>query len=235
MSRLTEKHIQQKSILFLENHYQNKYEPTSIYSQREVRTNKKYKKKRADGFLCFHSSAREEHTISIEAKSHKTLGSLLPVWNDKDFIFSLVTAILLAVLIGYIYNNLEWYWMTLIFISALIAGFLISLLISLLFEPDHFKSMPVMNQVDQYPANEKWVAISKDSLNLASIKKSDFQRRNNYENLLRIARKKGVGILVISRKREEILIEPVFKKGNYLDCYCLAHKVRQNINNSVIL
>ena len=235
MSRLTEKHIQQKSILFLETHYQNKYEPASIYSQQEVRTVNKYKKKRADGFLCFHSSIRQEHTISIEAKSHKTLGALLPMWNDKDFIFALVTGILLALILGYIYSDLEWYWMTLIFISALIAGILISLVITLLFEPDHFKSMGVMNQVDQYPANEKWVAISKDSLNLSSIKKTAFNRRNNYDNFLRIAKKKGVGILVISRKREEILIEPAFRKGDYLNCYCVADKIRQNINNPVIL
>ena len=89
-----------------------------------------------------------------------------------------------------------------------------------------------MEQVNQYPANEKWVAISKDSMNLTSKKFSELKRRSNNENLVRIARKKGVGILVISRRHEEVLVEPKFKKGEYLDCYCLAGKIRQELFNS---
>jgi hypothetical protein len=75
------------------------------------------------------------------------------------------------------------------------------------------------------------VAISKDSLNLASIKTTDFKRRTNHQNIIRIAKKRGIGVLVVSRKRKEILIEPAFKKGNFLNCYSLANKIRQEIYN----
>lgn len=227
MARLTEKHIQKKAIHFLEKHYQEKFRPTVIYSRQEVRTVEKYKKKRADGLLCFESQFQKEHTVSLEAKSHKTLGALLPVWNNKDLILSAVVGIIFALISSYLLSYFEWYWITLISLSVFIGGFLLSAFILVLFEPDHFKSMAVIDQIHQYPANEKWIAISKDSLNLTSKKSSEFNRRSNPENFMRIARKKGVGILVISRRKEEVLLEPQFIHGEYLNCYCQAEKARQ--------
>ncbi|WP_037319722.1 hypothetical protein [Salegentibacter sp. Hel_I_6] len=229
MSRLTEKHIQKKAIIFLENHYRQKFEPSAIFSRPEVRTVKRYKKKRADGLLCFESPMQREHTISLEAKSHKTLGALIPAWNNKDLTFVLIIGIMTAFLSVYSSYALPWYWIILISILAFIIGVFLSFVILAIVEPDHFKSMSVVDQVHQYPANEKWIAVSKDSLNLATNKKTDFQRRNNYDNFLRIAKKNKVGILVISRWKEEILIEPGFFKGDYLDCYCIADSVRQEV------
>lgn len=230
MARLTEKHIQKKAIQFLERHYQEKFEPSTIYSQQEVRTVEKFKKKRADGLLCFESQLHKEHTVSLEAKSHKTLGALLPVWNDKDLILSAVVGIILALISTYFLGYLEWYWITLSALSIFIGSFFLSVLLLVLVEPDYFKSMAVMDQVHQYPANEKWIAISKDSLNLASKKSSEFNRRSNPENFIQIARKKGVGILVISRWKEEVLLEPQFIQGEYLNCYCQAEKARQVVH-----
>lgn len=229
MSRLTEKHIQTKAIAFLESHYKQKFEPSVIFSRPEVRTVKKYKKKRADGLLCFESPTQREYTVSLEAKSHKTLGALLPSWNSKDLLLGIMIGFLNAAVTMYLFSAIAWYWITLIAIFAFIIGFYVSFLLLAIVEPDHFKSMAVIDQVHQYPANEKWIALSKDSLNLTSNKKTDFHRRSNYENFLRIARKNKVGILVISRWKEEILIEPGFFKGEYLDCYCIADTIRQEV------
>ena len=229
MSRLTEQHIQNQALQFLEDHYGKKYEPPKIFSRVEVRTVKIHNKKRADGLLCFESTFQKEHTISLEAKSHKTLGALLPAWNDRDFIPSIIMGLLFALLSIYFFNNLDWYWITLISVVSFIIGFFICLIVLLFFEPDRYKTIPVIKQVNQYPANEKWVAVSKDSLNLGLKKKSDFYRHNNEENFLKIARKNGVGVLVISRQQQQILLEPKFQKGDYLNCYCIADKVRKQL------
>jgi hypothetical protein len=177
---------------------------------------------------------QKEYTISLEAKSHKTLGALLPTWNSKDLLLGIKIGFLSAAVSIYLFSAIAWYWITLLAIFAFIIGLFVSFLFLAIVEPDHFKSMAVIDQVHQYPANEKWIAISKDSLNLTSYKKADFYRRSNYENFLRIARKNKIGILVISRSKEEILVELGFFKGEYLDCYCIAGNIRKEVYSETL-
>ena len=44
-------------------------------------------------------------------------------------------------------------------------------------EPKGYKSINVINQLKNYPANEQWVAISVDSFNLAGLKEDVFHNR----------------------------------------------------------
>ena len=186
-------------------------------------------------FFVLSLQCKENILVSLEAKSHKTLRSFTTFleWS-KDLGLGISIGILSAALSIYILNDLSWYWVALTAILAFILGFFISFFVIAVVEPDHFKSMAVIDQVHQYPANEKWIAISKDSLNLTSNKKTDFHRRSNYDNFLRIARKNKVGILVISRWKEEILLEPGFFKGEYLDCYCIANTIRQEVYSEIL-
>lgn len=115
MSRLTEKFIQKKALEYLQEYYQEKFHPTTIYAREEVRTNSQFHNKRADGLLCFNCNQQMEYTVSLEAKSHKTLGSLSAYWNDnKMALHALMIAIPLGLLSIIFSHPLAWYWISLI-------------------------------------------------------------------------------------------------------------------------
>lgn len=231
MSRLTEKYIQKEAVQFLKEHYENKFVIEIEFAKQEVRTNKEYNGKRADGLLCFHSPKQKEQTVSIEAKSHKTLGSLLAYWDDDKLMKQiLLFALPIGLLTIYFTSSMAWYWITLIAFGTIVIGVLLLMIIAVLLELDGHKVINVVNQVNQYPANEKWIAISKDSLNLSQIKKSEFHNKNNYDNFIRICKNQNIGILIVTRRKNEILLLPNYIKGKYLDCYSLNQSIRKRLN-----
>ncbi len=234
MSRLTEKFIQRKAIEYLKEKYKDKYDLEKIFGRDEVRTNSDYNNKRADGLLCFKSKKNNEHTISIEAKSHKTLTSLLTYWNDSRLaLHSIILAIPLSLLIIFFIYQLAWYWISLIVFGTIIVVFFIVLIIISLFELDHYKLINVVSQVHQYPANEKWIAISKDSINLAKKKNNkDFHKKSDFENFLKLCDNQNIGVLVVTRRTIKELILPKYNSGKYLDCYCISNKIRDFIEEN---
>ena len=231
MSRLTERYVQKQSIEFLKDYYENKFDIGVPFSKQEVRTTKEFNGKRADGLLCFNSSKQNEHTVSIEAKSHKTLGSLLAYWNDDKLIKQvLLIALPIGLLTIYFTSSMTWYWISLIALGSIILSSFIFIIVTALIELDGHKTINVVNQVNQYPANEKWIAISKDSLNLTDNKKSEFYNRSNFDNFTRKCKNQNIGILVVTRRKNEIILRPKYTKGQYLDCYCLSENIRSKLN-----
>lgn len=236
MSRLTEKYIQTKAIEYLEDYYQEKYsiEKDDFFSRDEVKTTKHYFNNRADGLLCFNSDKQNQHTVSIEAKSHKTLGSLLTFWNDERLgLHGIFVAIILGLASIFFYYHLAWYWISLIALATIVVMMFLFILIITVIEPHHYKLINVVTQVHQYPANEKWIALSKDSLNLAKEKKSErFRRKTDYDNFIRICKAQGIGILIVTRRKIIIMVKPKFVNGNYLECYAQHKNISSYIASS---
>ena len=87
------------------------------------------------------------------------------------------------------------------------------------------KVVKVIKQIGQYPANEQWLAFSRDSISGLSIDK--------IKSLERLCKIQGIGILVVKPKgKVEIVIKP--KKrwkwwNDYLKYYSLEQKIREEI------
>lgn len=99
------------------------------------------------------------------------------------------------------------------------------------FEPNRYKLIGVINQIHQYPANEKWIAISQDSLNLARKKNNpEFYNNSESEHLFQMCKNQNIGLLVISRRTIKELSVPKYVPGNFLDCYAANQKIRRFSN-----
>ena len=231
LGRLTERYVQEKSLRFLEDYYRNFYNLSSIFSKCEVRTRINHKGfGRADGLLCFNSTKQENHVVSLEAKSHKTLGSLKPYWNNKRYgILFFLVLFITSLASVYLTYNLAWYWILGITILSSIIMVMFFFIIITQTEPAYLKKLDVVEQVKRYPANEQWIAISKDSLNLSATKKNNFYNQSNDENLLSICEKNGMGLLLVSNQRIYIKLKPKFKHGKFLRKYTIEKKIKELI------
>jgi hypothetical protein len=220
MSRLTEDYVKFTTIAHLETYYSKKHkiEKKEIFSRAELW--KKSKNGRPDGFLCFDSPSQPKHTVSIEAKSHKTLDSLLPFYNySKSDDFAGYLSLSIAMVSIYPIWSFKWYWILLFCAIIFLVVFLALLAITSKIRLSVFNIAYVVNQINNYPANERWITISTDSLNLLQ-KRKPLLNGDNYENLIRICKRKKVGFIIVNRKEAKIILEPKFRKGNYLKHYC---------------
>lgn len=220
MSRLTEKYVQRKSIKYLAAYYQERYDVNNIYTKIEAGTLKTYGGKRADGLICFYTSKDALFTASLEAKSHKTLGALLPYWLDEKLSFWALGTSFVSAAISLIFGlHYSWWIALIVFVVILIAVFLMFIAVSMIREPVTYKAFDVVDQVHQYPANEKWISLSKDSLNLVDTRISEFRKQLNSEDLIQVCKANGIGLILVSRKQIELMLEPKYLSGEYLSAY----------------
>ena len=174
-----------------------------VYSQLEVRTKKEHGSKRADGFLAFRNWVWGTYTVSMEAKSYKTLPAVRPFFDMKKYIVSCIRTGLLFALVGAgISYALDWdEGGIFLFFPGML--FLLGGLLNAVLRHDSFRNyqMKVIDQVAQYPANEQWLALSSDTLDSISTKR--------VETLKSLCSRKGIGlILVRSRKSVEVVVQP---------------------------
>lgn len=222
MARLSEPYVEATSIEYLKRHYCSSYNTEFIYSKSQAATiNKGF----ADGFLCFHSDIQKYHSVSIEAKSHKTLLNLKPYLEINNFILHILIFSLLVGVIPTIYfTHLQWYWILLLYLLfSTVIFFLLGLILDKA-QPNYYKKVDVVNQVNRYPANEKWVAISSDSVNLLK-QRSAYIRGCSYENLVGICKREGIGMLVVNHLEPNVILHPKFKKGSFWTQYKHQDKV----------
>lgn len=189
MAKLTERYVQNCALNHLKIHYEEQNPNTLIYARTELVT--KYKKKRgiADGLLAFKKNDGRIYTVSLEAKSHKTSGSLKNIALDKRLLACLcLSFILMATVTWFILGTISW-WLKIII--ALIVGLLSGTgILALLYSRQHFDTNGIIEQVKRYPADEKWVAISIDAFSACN--------QYNREMLIYKAQSLGFGSLVVS-------------------------------------
>lgn len=225
MKRLSEKVVQKKAIEFLRLRYLKQTLPnTKLTRNPEEYTNKK---KRADGMFCLHTKRQRFFVASLEAKSHKTLHNLSPKWNDgKVFQNGSAIALVLIILFLLIASSLSSLWLI---IGSLLIG-LFSLLgyffYSESFAPTSHKLSEVFQQIDKYPGNEQWLAVSDDSLILLNMQSNFFKGQSNDEAIKEICIKRGVGLLVVTPKAVKVELKPKYKKGFFLPSYRYHNEIK---------
>jgi len=223
--QITEYTVQQLAKNYFLKKYRKKAKRKAIFADIEMRTKKQYGGKRADGLIAFRSWWRGEYVISFEAKSYKTIASMKA---ETDYLYllinSLMGGLLVCVLSGcffFIYksdNIHEQFWMPTL---AFLVG---SILYAILTWNDYtHKGVAVIKQLEQYPGNEQWLAFSEDSI--LELKK------DKWRQLKKIARNRGVGILMIrSNKKAKRIVLPKKKWGrNFLKYYAKEKEIRKVI------
>ena len=87
------------------------------------------------------------------------------------------------------------------------------------------KTVRVIRQLAQYPANERWLAFSKDSLNSLDTHK--------LKALDKICKYKGIGIIIVSRNGHAKIRRSASMKwkwfGDFLTYYSHEKRIREAI------
>ena len=165
MALILERTVQNKAQEFLEKKYRRKAKGKRIFSKTEMPTKKKYGSKRADGFLAFRHFFWGNYVVSVEAKSQKTLPAMRPYRDEFIMVKNCLTMGFYCCLGSGAFfalfkmdDNLFRFLIPIytLIISALIYGLFT-------WRSYRHQTMDVIDQLKQYPANEKWLAFSKDS------------------------------------------------------------------------
>ncbi len=229
MSKLSEKIVQETAQAFLYHRYRKKAKRGKIFSKLEARTRKKYGGKRADGLLAFHHYLLGPYTVSMEAKSFKTLSAMKPKRDDgllilNSFKIGLYCCILSGMFFA-VYRLDDGFLQILLpvntlFCTALIYGFFT-------IGSYRHKTVNVIRQLAQYPANERWLAFSKDSLKALS--------RSQLKKLDKICKYKGIGIIVVSQKGKAEIYRKAGMRwkwfGDFITYYSNEKRIRRAISS----
>lgn len=223
MTRLTENKVQSYAMAFLQKKYRSKAKAKNLFAKEEVRTRKEYGSKRADGLLAYEHWWWGICVVSMEAKSYKTLPAIQPRLDFYKLIWNCLKAgLLLCIASGAIfaiYRMEDQLFQFLLPLNAFVLGALGYGFFTL----NNYRNMTlkVVEQVMQYPANEKWLAFSKDSL--------DDLGKGELKAIKKICKYEGVGVLIVqSSGKVKPWIKAVAKRkwfGNYLSYYSLEKRI----------
>lgn len=215
---LTERFIQNTVAERLNKEY---YRRKSAYVATEAYT----KLKRADIFIAFMRTRKRPYVVVIEAKSRTTIHQLKLKeaphrvrWAGRFVAIALIVG--LSAALGY-----QWYFNalnTLLLIGLFLLGSgIISALISRL-EFSALGAISAIEQLDRYPANEKWIAVGEDT----------FVRPEEYDVLYDQCRKLGIGLIVVTargRAERRLTPRPRHAFNDYLGSYGKRDQVLEKI------
>ncbi len=194
MKHLNESTVQDYAIKYLHSKYRFRAKGGRIFSQKEARVRSKYGGQRADGLIAFRHLLWGTYVVSMEAKSYKTLDAIKPTQSIAlTYLNALKAGIFLCIISG---TGFLLFDQVLNLDKILLPTFvfLIGFLLYFIFLFGNYKNnrVEVLNQIRNYPANEQWLACSKDSLEVLTKK-----HRNNLEKICRAA---GIGMLVVNKR-----------------------------------
>ncbi len=227
MAKLSEKTVQDTAQIFLYQKYSKRARSGRLFSRTEVRTRQKFGGKRADGLLAFQHYFWGTYVVSMEAKSFKTLSSIKPrrdanllIWNSfkAGLKFCIITGMFFA-----LYRLDDGFLQYILPLNMLVCGALIYGFFTV--HSYRHQTVKVINQLAQYPANERWLAFSKDSL--------DKLEKDKLRALDKICKNKGIGIVVVSQKGRAKIRRSASMKwkwfGDFLTYYSHEKKIREAI------
>lgn len=235
--KLNEITVQAKAVKWLaESYYMSKgdFQTYEYTTEAVVKKQSKLGWGRADGLIALTKKDGSIHTVSIEAKSSR-LGRTLtdnPL-DDKWFLYALLVGILTAIIVLYAGWN-SWTWLGLV-LGAII-GFVVGSIIFLTITYSRYLTVYAVEQAKRYPANEKWLVISKDAFNWVGANEKELQ-----DDLDHICRKNGIGLLLMSPggktevRNEPRLISNPKDHADYLAFYTgkKALELRQKLQAKV--
>lgn len=227
MANLSEKTVQHTAQTFLYHKYRNKARKGRVFSRTEVRTRAKFGGKRADGLLAFQHFFWGTYVVSMEAKSFKTLSNIKPRRDDNLLLWNSfkagLTFCILSGMFFAVYRMDDGFLQFILPLNMLVCGALIYGYFTL--HSHRHKTVGVIRQLAQYPANERWLAFSKDSL--------DLLEKDKLNSLDKICKYKGIGIIVVSKKGRAKVLRSASMQwkwfGDFLVYYSYEKNIRQVI------
>lgn len=224
--QLLESTVQQAALEYLEGYYKWRARRSRLWSKIEVRTRKKHGGKRADGLLVYKRRLTGRlYVVSMEAKSYKTLEAITPYRDTWRWVKnSTYYATLIAIGTGaiFVYQMMETPQEALLYVVNLWVALII--LVAILTRNANFnRTMPVYKQVLQYPANEQWISISKDSFEMIP--------KHLRKPFIKVLKARGIGLLIVNG-RKFVHREHKPKKnrkwlGTFLKYYSLETDIRR--------
>ena len=228
MAALAEKEVQRWALGYLRKRYRPRLWRGKVFAQQEMWTRRKYGGKRADGLVAFRHWLLGTYVVSMEAKSVKTLTAITPASKMSLLLKnSLWMGISICLLSGaaLAFWRLEDGWLQ---YAIPLNIMVISGLVYAYFSRNSAKhqSLNVIQQIRQYPANEQWLAFSKDSYAAVSTQ--------NQKRIHLLCRQEGIGILMVNKrgKVEELLLPKRRWKwiGDFLKYYSREEQIRKLIS-----
>ena len=223
--QLLEITVQREALGYLEGYYKWRARRSRIWSKIEVRTRKKYGGKRADGLLAYKRRITGSlYVVSMEAKSYKTLDAITPRRDTWSWIKnSVYYATLIALGSGavFAYQMMDTPQQAMLYVINLWVALII--LVAILTRNANFnRTMPVYKQILQYPANEQWISISKDSYEMIP--------KHLRKPFVKVLKARGIGLLIVNSKKFVHRVHKPRKQrkwlGTYLKYYSLENEIR---------
>ena len=146
--------------------------------------------KRADVLFAFRRTKKGIYTVVIEAKSRNTLGDLKPKDSFKKQVNIARVLALLFYLFGiyYFWDYLNFEFQTIgILLVSLVGVIMILTPVVSKFEFASALTIPALEQLNNYPANEKWLAIASDT----------FVNDNDYYRLSKYCKQARIGLIIV--------------------------------------
>jgi len=225
MPLILERTVQNKTQEYLEKKYRRRAKGNRIFSKTEMPTKAKYGRKRADGFLAFRHYIWGDYVVSVEAKSKKTLPAIKPYRDEFIFVMNcLRVGLYCCIGSGAFYALFKWNDQMWQFLLPFYVWMISALVYALLtWRSYRHQTMDVIDQLKQYPANEQWLAFSKDSFESLKKKKR--------KDLRKICRARGIG-LILYGNRIKVLEKPKFRwhwGKDFIKYYSKESEIRDTI------
>jgi hypothetical protein len=182
---------------------------------------------RADGLVASLIDDGTVYTVSLEAKSARTLPNITLRYGDGLWLLHTLVAGLLGMgavgAIGWFFGGgwlLKW-------VLPPVAFFAVGFAYLLTMEHAHYRLIDVVQQVKRYPANEQWIAVSADAHNALD--------HAMQEALQAACRREGLGLLRVRSSSQVTRLEKPrpspTPKGldDFLACYARSDTIRQKL------
>jgi hypothetical protein len=217
---------------FLQYHYRNSKIVGEIYAETEAKTKAG---KFADGFYAFRRTHNTVYVASLECKKELDSSSLDFIIHPKKMV-SWILFIATVFNIGFFilwfkYNQLLGFYLEPLTIAMVVLLFLALYRFTEEYfiknEPSQLLIRNVFYQLEQYPADEQWLAFSMPKAN-------DDKQYERFEAIKKDCQRKGIGLLLVDMDTEQVVWKKLPKSktrsvGNFLRHYQKAEVIETEL------
>jgi hypothetical protein len=232
---LDETYVRKAAVEWLANYYREKLNTRAIVPviEKYVSKNSRLGNGRVDGLIAAQLDDCSIYTATIEAKSFRTwnnikLGYHDDVWLRHAAVFGVL--VLGIVMLAGITASGGLLWgivvPSLVFIVAAFSFCIVTQ------NSSYYQKFDVINQIQRYPANEQWIALSTDVFN-------KLVRKNQSSAFIAKCANNGIGLIRISAGNKVNIINSPLSKTmpknhrDFLDCYSVESNIRAMIRTVI--
>ena len=203
MSSVAEKYIQERALRFLKEFYKEEYNLENVHPHVKGSACKYHE---SDDFL----QSQKKYKERLKSKPSHPFNNIRNYWKEARFAnLAIFIALMAGVLSLYFTQEMFWYYRSLFFWTSVLLIFGLVLGGLAVFTSSSYKFLDFAIQIHLYPTDEKWIAISKESLNLPyKLGLLAFYKPRDCKRFLQACQSKEVGVLVISKRKTKIIYRP---------------------------